>query len=45
MGYIVVQVGSGVTIDKVYATYDLALQCLAHLATVYPTVVFTILPA
>jgi len=45
MGYVVVQIASGVTIDKVYASYDLALQCLAHLAMVYPTVVFTILPA
>jgi hypothetical protein len=31
MGYIVVQVGSGIAIDKVYASYDLALQCLAQL--------------
>jgi len=44
MGYIVVHQGSGVTVDAVYASYDLALQCIAHLATTYPTVVFTILP-
>ena len=43
VGYIVVHAGSGVTVDAVYATYELALQCLAHLATTYPTVVFTIL--
>jgi hypothetical protein len=42
MGYVVVHTGSGIAIDKVYATYELALQCLAHLATVYPTAVFTI---
>ena len=44
MGYIVVHQGSGVTVDAVYASYDLALHCIAHLATIYPTVVFTILP-
>jgi len=44
MNYIVVQTGTGITVDAVYATYELALQCVAHLATVYPTVVFTILP-
>ena len=44
VGYIVVHQGSGVAVDAVYATYELALQCVAHLATTYPTVVFTILP-
>jgi hypothetical protein len=43
MGYIVVHQGSGFTVDAVYASYDLALQCIAHLATVYPTVVFSII--
>jgi len=44
MGYVVVHTSSGTTIDRVYATYELALQCVAHLATTYPTIVFDILP-